>query len=224
MALTLGLFCGSTAQAATVVVGSPIKSLYDHSAVGEVNQTAGDGIRDGTIGFYIPLTGSKTYGVNKGGLKSDYCSPRCEGGTLTMFLLYDTVVLGPHLLTLDFTDLDLAGANDPNGFLELVQIYGRESSSWNSFGKFTNISQAFAYEPDHQVIQLPVDVQGSSYIAKLVLKTENNPFWAAYNTKEFLYTSIEAVTPVPLPAAFPMFGAAIAGLFGLRLARRRHDA
>jgi hypothetical protein len=212
-ALTLGLFWGSTALAATVVVGSPIKSLYDHSAVGEVN--------DGTIGFYIPLSGSKKYGIDKGGLKPDACSPRCEGGTLTMFLLYDTVVLRPHLLTLDFVDLDLAGANDPNGFLESVQIYGRESSSWHSFGKFTNISQASSYAPDHQVIQLPVDVQATSFIAKLVLKTENNPFWSAYNTKEFLYTSMEAVAPVPLPAAFPMFGAAIAGLFGFRLASRR---
>src|SRR3712207_1392418 len=65
---------------------------------------------DGKIGFFIPIKpySSQTYGVNGGGLSQDTCYSSCGLGQLTMYLQYDTNFLGTHLLTMQFTDLDLA--------------------------------------------------------------------------------------------------------------------
>ena len=225
----------------------------------------------GAIRFYIPLTRDEIYGkpyyetkfeprwirtrngwsftyeavtrlTHHGGLKQDSCSSgNCDGGSLTMFLKYDTLEVGNHLLTLDFTDLDLAGANDPAGFFESIEFFAPTlAGGWSTRGKITNVANAgefeaqeqniqlVSYNPDQQKIQALVNVQSSFYVAKLVLNVETNNFWSGTNLLESLLTTMVALPPeapppgpVPLPGALVLMGSALAGSAGFATWRKR---
>ena len=191
-------------QAATV--GVPVASIGSMAPVGNTTSTA-DGLR---VDFFIPLSGSATYGVDGGGLSADTCFSGC-GGTLNMFLKFDPVTPGDNIVTLKFTDLDLYGVNDPSRFFESVEFF---DSGAISLGKVKSASQTdpttglhvVTADFEQQLLEVLVPgVSSSPYWAKLVFKTSGSI--SGTNTVENLYASI---SPVPLPPALPLFALGLA--------------
>ena len=208
----LGLLGVGTAAAATI--GTPVAAPGGTTPVGNI-------AADGTIGFYIPLKGSATYGVNGGGMSATTCYSYCNGGTLTMNLTYAPVSPGANVVTLDFTDLDLAGggANDPFGFFESM-VFSYPNGQGTTVDNVDD-AEVIAFDYSTQLVQILIPEATDPFNATLTLKTGKAPFSPALNTQEFLLTT---VTPVPLPAALPLFLSGLAGLGLVRWRARRARA
>lgn len=119
------VWASGTARADPIVVGIPV--------IGMTSTPAAPGMvaADGTITFYIPLQASSsgTYGVGTIGTAPDTATGPRSDGYLDMWLRFSPVGLGSGLLTLDFSDLDLTGVNDPLGFLESIEIFNTSGTS-----------------------------------------------------------------------------------------------
>ena len=216
--------------ASAVTLGVPVTGINSDATVGIVAD--GTGIDpNGTISYYIPLSeeNSGVYGVDGVGTSSDSCGgwwhPNCTGGALTMYLKFSPVSTGSHIVNFLFDDLDLdienENINDPAGFVETVEFFDSDGGA------------AIAYD----VISADQDTQSLQILVSVAAPNDDNGFWAKLvfssilsyeltkhhkklrNTEEKLLATI---TPVPLPAALPLFGTVIAvmGFVGWRKKRR----
>lgn len=172
------------------------------------------------IEYFIPLgNGSGVYGAggtgdNGFGQTSDFGN---GGGVLSMFLMFTPVsTTTPSQLNIWFEDLDLVGVNDPNGFLETVNVIDAGGSSIVG-GPITNISNLLVSgDDDSQLLSLALGVVATN---PFFLQLNFSSSFSSYgtNTPEYL---IAEVTPVPLPAALPLFAGSI-GLIGFLGWRRK---
>lgn len=213
LAAAAGMFLAASAANAAIIGVTVDPS--DNSSVGETefrSALGGDAIK-----YFIPLgNDSGVYGVDDGGtfgLVSDFGN---GGGTLSMYILFSPVTPGSeYVLSILFEDLDLIGANDPNGFLERVDILSADGSTSLSGGPITNIGGLITGDADtQQLLTLALGaVPGDPFLLRLDFKS-----WfehKGYNTPEYLRAW---VTEVPLPAALPLF---LAGLAGVGFASKR---
>jgi len=215
-ACAAGLLLGSTLQAQEIV-GRTVSGFNSTTQVGSVNS-------DGSVNFYALLNGSGTYGVGGAGLSADTCTRTwsggdCGGGVLDMWFRFSGVALGPNVLTLQYTDLDLTGVNDPTYFLESVSVYRGDSTSptavidaESDFG----VNQLLSTDVN-QLISLNINVNSSPtfyvrtrYITSFTSSAPNGTYT---NTIE----SVRA-TLVPEPGMLSLLGAGLvaAGFFGRR--------
>ena len=195
------------------VAGNPVgNTLVFRPALG------GNAIR-----YFIPLNGSSGIfgaggtGDNGFGQVSDSGS---GGGVLSMFLEFTPVsTSSASVLNVHFEDLDLAGVNDPFGFLEKVDVLDSFGTSLTG-GPITNIASLFVTGNNlTQVLTLGLGVLAAD---PFYLRLDFTSQYIGYgtNTAEYL---IAKVSPVPLPAALPLFGAGL-GLLALLGWRRKRSA
>lgn len=218
--------------------GRPVEAIGSSaSAVPDCPSLEGASCFDtatGRITFYIPLSPGYAgiFGV------TDVGSGRTAGtvtdtgsglqNALTMYLAFTPVVVPAQSASLQFffTDLDLTGVNDPNGFFETVQFYdhsgnplsplisangqsGSGSLPYTVTGDAT--SQTITFSDITSILQDPFFVElrfGSDYGSN-----------RGRNTPESL---IATLTSEPVAVPEPAAGLLLAsGLVGWALIRRR---
>jgi hypothetical protein len=211
----MALLLAATLPANATVIGVAVGS---NGSLGNPVGTSSNG----TISFYALLNGSGTYGVGGAGLTSDTCtigffSSSCTGGRLDMWLRFAPVTLGANILTLQFTDLDLFGVNDPSYFLESVSIFD------SSLTKLAFVDSALDPEVvqanyNQQTLSLALNVANNPYFTRLTFRTAfNGASRGTYaNTIETLLATMTAVPPppppttsVPEPDALSLLGAGL---------------
>ena len=135
-----------------------------------------------------------------------------------MWLRFAPVTLGPNVLTLQFTDLDLFGVNDPNYFFESVGIFDSLGTSLAFVDQVTDPAVLSA-NFNQQTISLGISTTQNPYYTRLRFRTKFNgaPAGTYVNTTEQLLATMSAVS-VPEPATLSMLGA---GLLLVGFARRR---
>lgn len=214
------LLMASAGSAQATIIGVPVGGIGSSATVGNV-------AADGTIDFYIPLTSghSGVYGVNAG-TSVDGCSfpGTCTGGTLDMFLRFAPAQLGPNVLSLAFSDLDLISVNDPWYFLESIAVLDAYSNV-QAFVDSWNDPEVLVADPNDQLLQLLVNVGENPFFVGLSFTSSfagQVPHGNYINTSETLLASLSAVAtppvPVPEPTILSLLGA---GLISIGLGRRR---
>ena len=176
---------------------------------------------DGTIGFYIPLSGSDNYGDNDSagdGTSSDSCSTysgTCTGGELTMTLFFAGIEPGVATVSLYFTDLDADGVNDPWFFIEELIIYDQDGVGGIPIATIDAANDLDFANYNNQMIDFDLTVSGDFYVI-LVFSTAFNPDVSGSfrNTREYM---LATATSVPEPGTLALFGAGLIMLgFGVR--------
>jgi hypothetical protein len=224
-ALSAVLLMGVVLPANATVIGVAV------SGSGSLGSPVGTASSDGTISFYALLNGSGTYGVSGAGMTPDTCtiglwSNTCTGGTLDMWLRFSPVTLGANVLTLQFSDLDLFGVNDPSYFLESVSIF---DSSLTSLAYVDSAADPEVVQANYnqQTLSLALNVTNNPYFTRLTFRTGfNGASRGSYvNTIETLLATMSAVpsSSVPEPGALSLMGAGLL-LVGLAVRRRKHRA
>jgi len=201
---------------------SPVSADTIGVAVGSVGSTAAVGTTaaDGTISFFIPLTSSSsgTYGVAGKGTASDTCTtPNCVGGSLDMVLLFSPVQVGANVLTLNFSDLDLIGVNDPTYFLESVLITPVGGAP--VLIDATTDTGVLSANTGSQVLVLPMAVASNPFYVTLHFSSQflgGTPSGTYANTIETVRATIR---PVPEPFTVATLGVGMLALGAL--ARRK---
>jgi hypothetical protein len=224
-------FLASWSAALLLAVALPAQATVIGVAVNNSTPTAtpvGVQSSTGNISFYALLNGpTATYGVGGAGLTPDTCtigwvSNTCTGGTLHMWLRFTPATLGANILTLNFTDLDLFGVNDPSYFLESVRIYD------SALTLLADVDSALDPEVvqanySQQTLSLAVNVAANPYFTRLTFRT--NFVGAArgtyVNTIETLLATLSAVptSSVPEPGALSLMGVGLL-LVGFAVRRR----
>lgn len=124
----------------------------------------------------------------------------------------------PGTLNILFEDLDLAGANDPVGFLETVQVLDAGGGALT--GVISDIASLLVdgNSDTQQLLSLGLGILGvDPFFLRLSFTSNIGP--GGGNTAEYL---IADVSQVPLPAALPLLatGFAVFGFMGWRRKRR----
>jgi hypothetical protein len=222
---TAGCLPANAAPVSTV--GMAVGSLTGTDPVGSKENRSllgGDAIK-----YFIPLGDSNgIYGLggNCSGHGFGTCSDTGDGGgTLKMFLRFSPIsTTAPSMLTIKFEDLDLKRVNDPNGFVESLNIY-RGATSLTG-GWINNISSLLVDgDHDSQILNLVLNLPISDPLY-LVLKFKAKSDFKGTNTAEFLRATITEIpqappVPTPLPGALVLMGTVLAGSYGVGMWRRR---
>ena len=213
------LAAGVPGQSVAATLGVAVDGINSNNTVGTtVNLLSLGGI---SIKYFIPLAPAGvpfdpcTYGAigpSGCGTFADFGS---GGQKMDMFLLFDPVSTAQaSILTIKFEDLDLAGANDPVGFVERMDLY----DSNGLIASFDDIGDTYASGNGVlQMVQVPLGTLTSSPFWAQLRFSAKSDFWGR-NTAEYLRATI---APVPLPAALPLFGAGLTlmGFAGWRRSR-----
>lgn len=211
------LFAAPAANAA--IIGVAVDPS-DNSVVGntEIRPLLGGE----AIKYFITLgNDSGVYGVDDGGMFGLEPDVGNGGGTLSMYLLFSPVTAGAeYTLSILFEDLDLVGANDPDGFLESVNVLSADGMTSFSGGMITTIGGMITGDADtQQLLTLSLGtIGGDPFLLRLDFQAMFNK--KGKNTPEYLRAWI---TEVPIPGALPLFLAGLAG-FGFATRRRKKAA
>jgi len=206
------LLLGAVSPVSADTIGVAVTGVGSSTVVGTSS--------GGTISFYIPLTSSAsgTYGVSGKGTSSDTCTtPTCLGGSLDMFLRFAPVQVGANVLTLDFSDLDLVGANDPTYFLESVLITPNGSGTGVLIDETTDPGVLSA-NSGTQVLVLPMAIASNPFYVKLHFTSKflgDTPSGTYANTVETVRATISPV-PEPMTLATLGLGMLALGIFARR--------
>jgi hypothetical protein len=216
---------GATAAATADTIGISVGAFGSSSQVGlpTLNMSALGG--SGTIGYYIPLGdhdggiyGTTGSGNVCGSSGFGTCADWGNGGaTLKMILMFSPVsTTSPSTLTVNFQDLDLAGANDPTGFLESLNVYKWNGQSAVSIlpggNPVTSIGGLVTGDHDYQTLSLGL---GTLTASPLYLELKFNATYTSSgtNTEEFLRAFItDPGSGPPAHAPGPIAGAGFPGL------------
>ncbi len=217
--MVVGLFASAPALATAVNYGVPVAGFGMTSTVGDYNSTTGQ------IGYFIPFSGGYrgVYGVSGVGMSADSAQAP-SSGSMNMFLKFAPTTVGPNMLQLTFTDLDIMGANDPTGFFESVEIFLQDGTSLALIDEKTDPWVVTAPYEGLQVMQVPFTVAQNPLYIKLGFKANTNALTGWWeNTKEFMTATITPVASVAVPEPMAL-GLLAIGLLVLAALRRRRGA
>ncbi len=219
----LFLTVASETSATPVTFGEPVSGPGSGTPVGTVDATTQ------AITFFIPfahgLAGS--YGVGGVGLQADRATPSASDhvGALDLWLRFAPPWKGPATVTLDFTDLDLLGGNDPTGFREELAVFDAFGATLLVADDSADAGVVFA-DSSKQLIAFAVTLTADPLFLRLRLSADSGAFLGRRlrNTPEDLVASVHAV---PLPHTFALLLGGLLAMLGWRGGtgwRRRRDA
>jgi hypothetical protein len=212
---------------AATIIGVAVSGLNSTTEVGSTVDKQSLGGK--AIEYFVPLGDSNgVYGVGTacGNHGFGTCADTGNGGgTMSMVLRFSPITTTvPSYLTVKFEDLDLKGVNDPNGFLESLNIYRGGTSITG--GWINNISSSLV-DGDHnsQVLKLLLNAPINDPLY-LVMKFTAKSDFNGTNTPEYLRATIDVgdnapPIPTPLPGALVLMGSLLTCTYGVGAWRRR---
>jgi len=213
-------FIGVSAANAMPTYGMAVDGPESNTLVATGNQSnTTDPSLVNQIDFFIPLADGHhgVFGVDGVGMSSGVFQAG-GSGSMDMWLRFAPERTGDSILTLDFTDLDLFSVNDPDGFLESLEILGRDGASMAFIDAMDHEAVVFA-DFDTQLIELALTITEDPFFLRLTLGASlENKSGKYRNTVESLTASVDYI---PAPATLALFGF---GLIGLGAAARRRRA
>jgi len=224
----------SAVPVTTVSVGVPVDKVGSDHKVGTTEKRD---LLDGlAIRYFIPLKdyGTGTYGVGSACSHAGYgmCSDSGDGGaTLQMVLRFEPTKAGQNTLTIRFEDLDLIGANDPDGFHERLNLFEgdliKKGKKWKTVltsltDPITMMDGRFIGDRDTQILSLPLNLPTTDPLYLVLIFAADSTFKGT-NTAEYLLATIAPVEAqaTPLPGALVLMGTVLAGCYGVGKLRRR---
>ena len=227
-AAAAGVLFAATSAHAITVVGEAVDAVGSNTVVGAAALENKPALGGTSIGYFIPFAGAAcTYGVGGCGLSSDNGNSD-TGPLLTMILRFSPVNASQNgTLQINFEDLDVGaadegGASDSTSFLESFQLF--DSTGADLSGLQTDLTGLISGNQDLQTLSLLINaanIAGDPMFLQLVFRAmTDNGSDLGQNTEEFLRATFtqEDLPEIPLPAAFPLF---LAGLAGMGFASRK---
>jgi len=220
LACATALILGAHAESsASPTYGVAVDGPTDDTVVAPGNQSnTTDSSLPNRIDFFIPLANGDNGVFGVGGVGTSASNfPAGGSGSMDMWLRFAPVREGNNRLTLDFTDLDLFNANDPDGFLEALEIFDAGGASLAMIDDISHEAVIMA-DFDEQLIELILIAANDPFFVRLTLGASLLDKSGTYrNTVESLTAAVEYI---PVPASIGLMGLGLLGI-GAAAGRRR---
>jgi len=214
------VFGSHTGSLASPTYGVAVDGPLSNTVVAPDNQSnITDSSLPNRIDFFIPLADGDNgvFGVDGVGVEQS-TFPAGDSGSMDMWLRFAPVRTGNGLLTLDFTDLDLFNVNDPDGFLETLEVLDADGSSLALITDVTHSAVVLA-DFDEQFIELALSLTSDPFFLRLTLGASLEGKTGKYkNTIESLTANVQYV---PVPASLGLMGLGLLGVGAAAVRRRR---